>query len=124
MHDLNTIVALNAQAAAQAVSSQFHGVDLDSTLLGTLNHLRQQGRYVVASYDGLHLTAIESFSREEDALAVLRAPTTVGEHRHFYAPILPVKTLGDYVTQKSEVASGHATRSGADAGVPIHDETR
>lgn len=121
MHDLNTIAALNDKAAAAARTSQFHGVDLESTLVGTLAHLRAQGRYVVATYDGLHLTALESFSNETDALAVLRAPCTVGEHRHFYAPAAPVKTLGDYVTQKAEVAQVYG---GPGAGVPVHDETR
>lgn len=52
MNDLNTINRLNAEAFADSIA-----------------RYQAQGRYVVAEYTGLHLTAIETFSDEPSAFA-------------------------------------------------------
>lgn len=67
MHDLNTINRLNAEAFSKAI-----------------DHFRAQGRWVLATYDGLHLLSIETFSTAESAAAALtRAHQTAGPSNHF-----------------------------------------
>ena len=58
MHSLNTIQKLNAESFAPAIEN-----------------LRRQGRDVVATYAGLALLSIESFSIRDEAIAALQAPT-------------------------------------------------
>lgn len=52
MHDLHTINRLNAEAFAKSVKKY-----------------QDQGRHVVATYNGLALVSIETFSDHEDAQA-------------------------------------------------------
>lgn len=51
MHDLNTISKLNAEAFGEAVEN-----------------FRRQGRFVIATYSGLALVSIETFTDEGDAM--------------------------------------------------------
>lgn len=109
MHDLQTIIALNAVAGTAQLTGQqpaAKDVDLESGLLGVIASLRRQGRFVVVEYEGLHLTRAESFGEEHLALAAFNAPVTVGQHRAFYAPAgTPHLTLGDYYASKAETPS-------------------
>ncbi len=57
MHDLNTINRLNAEAFADSI-----------------DHFRRQGRDVVATYAGLTLMSIETFSDRDEALAAAAKP--------------------------------------------------
>jgi len=68
MHSLNTIQKLNAESFAPAIEN-----------------LRRQGRDVVATYAGLALLSIESFSIRDEAIAALQAPTeSPDEHRKLF----------------------------------------
>lgn len=51
MHDLNTISKLNAEAFGEAVEN-----------------FRRQGRFVIATYSGIALVSIETFTDEGDAM--------------------------------------------------------
>ena len=51
MHDLNTIQRLNAEAFGEAVEN-----------------FRRQGRFVIATYSGIALVSIETFTDEGDAM--------------------------------------------------------
>ena len=54
MHDLNTIKRLNAQIVEDSI-----------------RHFQGQGRWVLARYDGLHISSVESFSESTHAQAAL-----------------------------------------------------
>ena len=69
MHDLNTIRRLNAEALHDAVANA-----------------QRQGRYVVATYAGLSLFSIESFSDEAAALQAVKAPVLTGDRKALFAP--------------------------------------
>lgn len=61
MHGLPTIARLN---------------NADKLLLESITNFRQQGRHVVARYDGSSLMSIETFSSEDEAKAHLAAVDT------------------------------------------------
>ena len=70
MHDLNTINRLNAEAHADAI-----------------NAARRQGKYVVATFAGLHVVGVASFSDSRSAVSALTAPVEASERRVIYGPI-------------------------------------
>ena len=76
MHDLNTINRLNFEAFAESIQKY-----------------RREGRFVLARYDGLVLTSIETFS--ELTAAQLIADTVkplAGERVVIFAPTAPQRT--------------------------------
>lgn len=66
MHDLNTISKLNAQAFGEAVEN-----------------FRRQGRFVIATYSGIALVSIETFTDEGDAMRTFGDKTGEDPSQHF-----------------------------------------
>ena len=54
-----------------------------------IGNLQRKGRFVAATYEGLSLYTIESFSDEGSAQTLLEAPAEVGQTRRLFYP-LPV----------------------------------
>lgn len=73
MHDLQTISKLNAAAFADGIANY-----------------QAQGRYVVATYTGLHILSVETFSgpaAQTDATTALNAPKASPDvHRKLFEP--------------------------------------
>ena len=70
MHDLNTIIRLNEEAHGQAITS-----------------LRDQGKHVVAMYDGVHLVKHDAFDSADAALIYVerqRSERVPGRSFHLY----------------------------------------
>ena len=73
MHDLNTIRRLNFEAFADSIG-----------------RYQRQGRWVLATYEGLHLTSIETFSSAEDAAQALvsaQESAPIGNTFRLFKPI-------------------------------------
>lgn len=70
MHDLNTIRRLNAEAHA-----------------ATIEKARNEGKHVVATFAGLHLMTVETYSDAETALAAAKQPNEAGDSRCYYPPL-------------------------------------
>lgn len=97
MHDLNTLNRLNADAFQRAIQN-----------------FQAQGRFVLATYEGLTLTTIESFSSANEMVdahhaAVQANPATTGTNFKCFQPTAGFyaagrtgadKTLGDYISRK------------------------
>ena len=67
MHDLKSIDKINGEAFLQ-----------------TAEKLRSEGRHVLVTYDGLHVTGFESFSDEQEAFDKLnKAQDAAGASEHF-----------------------------------------
>ena len=75
MHDLNTIRRLNQTAFSDSIGN-----------------FQRQGRHVVATYEGLALFGIETFTDSELAKAAQAAPTDVGQTRQLFFPTGPLVT--------------------------------
>lgn len=89
MHDLNTIVRLNAERFA-----------------GLIEKYRRQGRHVLAMYCGGTLMSVETFEREDEAQAALertRRTTIGGDHAKLFFPAPPADT--DSPTQPPSAAN-------------------
>jgi hypothetical protein len=108
MHDINTINRVNYEAFARAIQN-----------------FQAQGRFVLATYEGLTLTTIESFSSANEMVdahhaAIQANPATTGTNFKCFQPtagfhaatrdqsedrrqqLSPAedKTLGDYISRK------------------------
>ena len=92
MHALHTIQTLNAETFAPAIENY-----------------RAQGRYVVATYTGLHIASIETFTDAKEAVALFEAPVESPDvHRKIYTPTAERtprdqsedRTLADYIARK------------------------
>lgn len=73
MHDLNTIIRLNTEAFADSIA----------------NH-RRQGRFVLAKYEGLHLSSIETFTDArlaQDAFDTAAAKRDPSGRTVLFAPV-------------------------------------
>jgi hypothetical protein len=105
MHDLNTIMKLNARAIEKAIP-----------------HYQAQGRWVLARYEGAHIGSVETFSSgnaAQHALDLKPANAHQGETATIFAPLpahqvvgkrdqsedrpAPAQdvTLGDYIARKT-----------------------
>ena len=84
MNDLNTIRRLNATAFHEGIGN-----------------LQRKGRFVVATYEGLSLYTIESFSDESLAQTLLEAPAEVGQTRRLFYPF-PVASTNAGQRDQSE----------------------
>lgn len=106
MHSLSTISRLNAEAYEVAIE-----------------HLRQQGRDVVANYDGLHLMSIESFSDSDEALEAFTKPAdSPSEHRKLFTAYAAPQATADMFKDNPELSptcdgSGHCAECAGD-GMP------
>lgn len=95
MHDLNTIIRLNAEAHGDAVDRR-----------------RAEGKFVVAKYTGLHLVSFEAYDTGAAALQALndgRVGASPDVHFKLYNPTLVPRgrdqsedrTLADYIARKA-----------------------
>jgi hypothetical protein len=93
MHGLKTINQLNAEAIERSIS-----------------HFQNQGRYVVATYTGLHILSVETFEDPLEAVSKFNSPVDSPDvHRKILTPTAgrsvprdqsEDRTLGDYVARK------------------------
>lgn len=77
MHDLNTIVRLNRQAHERSISTW-----------------RNQGKYVVAAYDGMHLVVAEPHDSADSAISAGARITVPGLSISLLPPIPPEQRVG------------------------------
>ena len=106
MHDLKTLSRLNAEAFGEAIEN-----------------LRRQGRDVVATYEGLHLMSIESFSDGAEALEAFTKPTdSPSEHKKLFTAYEVQQATPDMFQDEAPLSptcdgSGHCAECAGD-GMP------
>ena len=75
MHDLNTIKQLNVDAFAPWIK-----------------RTQEEGKFVVATYTGLHILSVESFAAEKQAIEALHAEvSSPDQHRELFSPTLSAR---------------------------------
>lgn len=114
MHSLETLHRLNAEATEKAIK-----------------HYRDQGRWVVARYTGLHIAGIETFTDPAEANAAVRREVDSPDQRlELHAPTPDAerigtrdqtedRTLGDYIDRVARDEGISVSHSASVAGVTL-----
>lgn len=88
MHDPMTLAKANAAAV---------GAPLGQTVAEMAKRFQAQGKYVLLSKDGLHVTALETFSHPDEANAALSARSATATASENYVLLTPATTPSETI---------------------------
>ncbi len=103
MHSLETIERLNEEATVKAIT-----------------HYCGLGRWVVAGYAGLHITSLETFTDEAEALVALRAELdSPDQKRVLHPPTPPAQVVGARDQSEDRTLAAYIDKVAREEGITI-----
>lgn len=103
MHALETIARLNAKATEKAIG-----------------HYCGLGRWVVAGYAGLHITSLETFTSESEAVAAVRAELDSPDQKRVLHPPKPAaEVVGQRDQSEDRTLAAYIGKVAKEEGITI-----